>query len=156
MRRSLPLRPPKPGTALPTATREWLRQRDFTIHQHHHVRVHPDDVESDIAHFKSDFRRLGRWLTGRSVGLVLGGGGARGLSHLGVMRALEREGVPVDYVGGCSIGALMGGELFPPLPRHTAAAASRRRDREVAAAVPARLQRVQSHFGFVRTAGCCH
>lgn len=43
------------------------------------------------------------------VGLALGGGGARGLAHIGVIRALERENVPVDILVGTSIGALVGG-----------------------------------------------
>lgn len=37
----------------------------------------------------SDFSRLGRWLTGTSVGLVLGGGGARGAAHVGMIRAIQ-------------------------------------------------------------------
>ena len=43
------------------------------------------------------------------VGIALGGGGARGIPHLGVLRVLEREGIPVDLVAGTSIGALVGG-----------------------------------------------
>ncbi|KAF9225342.1 patatin-domain-containing protein [Gyrodon lividus] len=57
----------------------------------------------------NDFTRLARRLCGKSVGLVLGGGGARGLSHLGVIRALEERGIPIDYIGGTSIGAFIGG-----------------------------------------------
>lgn len=45
---------------------------------------------------------------GRSVGLVLSGGGAKGLYHVGVMKALEEHGVPVDYVSGTSMGAIVG------------------------------------------------
>lgn len=58
---------------------------------------------------KNDFARLARILSGNAVGLVLGGGGARGISHIGVIRALEENGVPIDYVGGTSIGSLVGG-----------------------------------------------
>lgn len=54
-----------------------------------------------------DFRRLARRLLGRTVGLVLGGGGARGLAHLGVVKAMVEAGIPIDAVGGTSIGALM-------------------------------------------------
>lgn len=43
------------------------------------------------------------------VGLVLGGGGARGGAHIGVLKALEELRVPVDYVAGTSIGAIVGG-----------------------------------------------
>ena len=60
------------------------------------------------AHF-SDFARLARRLCGMSIGVVLGGGGARGCAHLGALRALEERGIPVDIVGGTSIGALVGG-----------------------------------------------
>src|SRR5262245_17763108 len=55
----------------------------------------------------ADFDRLARLLSGRAVGVVLGGGGARGLAHLGVLRALEEVGVPVDAVGGTSVGAVV-------------------------------------------------
>ena len=57
----------------------------------------------------SDFSRLARHLTGTSVGVVLGGGGARGAAHLGILRAMQEAGLPVDKVGGVSIGALVGG-----------------------------------------------
>ncbi|KAG0255243.1 phosphatidylcholine and lysophosphatidylcholine phospholipase [Mortierella polycephala] len=58
---------------------------------------------------RSDFARLARRLTGRTVGLVLGGGGARGIAHIGVIRALEEAGIPIDIVGGTSMGAFIGG-----------------------------------------------
>ncbi|KAK9455748.1 hypothetical protein V1511DRAFT_458656 [Dipodascopsis uninucleata] len=58
---------------------------------------------------KNDFTRLARILSGRAVGLVLGGGGARGISHLGVIQALEEAGIPIDIVGGTSIGSFIGG-----------------------------------------------
>ncbi|KAJ3364665.1 phosphatidylcholine and lysophosphatidylcholine phospholipase [Allomyces javanicus] len=58
---------------------------------------------------RSDFARLARRLCGQSIGLVLGGGGARGIAHVGVIRALEEAGIPVDMIGGTSIGALVGG-----------------------------------------------
>ena len=45
----------------------------------------------------------------RRIGLALGGGGARGLAHIGVLRVLEREGIPIDLIVGTSIGALVGG-----------------------------------------------
>ncbi len=43
------------------------------------------------------------------IGLALGGGGARGLSHIGVLKVLEAAGVPIDMIAGTSIGALVGG-----------------------------------------------
>jgi predicted acylesterase/phospholipase RssA/CRP-like cAMP-binding protein len=55
----------------------------------------------------ADFARLARCLAGEAIALVLGGGGARGFAHLGVLRALAEAGVPVDWVGGTSIGAII-------------------------------------------------
>ncbi len=43
------------------------------------------------------------------IGLALGGGGARGLSHIGVLKVLEREHFPISQITGCSIGAIVGG-----------------------------------------------
>jgi len=43
------------------------------------------------------------------VGLALGGGGARGLAHIGVLKILERENIPIDLITGTSIGAIVGG-----------------------------------------------
>ncbi len=43
------------------------------------------------------------------IGLVLSGGGARGLSHIGVLKVLEREHVPIDVIAGTSMGAIVGG-----------------------------------------------
>jgi NTE family protein len=62
---------------------------------HHHLRG------------RADYERLVRLLTGRAVGLVLSGGGARGFAHLGVVRALREHGVPIDIVGGSSMGAIL-------------------------------------------------
>jgi lysophospholipid hydrolase len=56
-----------------------------------------------------DFQRLARRLFGRSVGLVLGGGAARGVAHLGVLKAMEESGIPIDMIGGNSFGAFVGG-----------------------------------------------
>lgn len=55
-----------------------------------------------------DVERVARLLTGRAVGLVLSGGGARGFAHIGVVKALREAGVPIDAVGGTSMGAIMG------------------------------------------------
>jgi len=56
-----------------------------------------------------DARRIARLLTRRSIGVVLGGGGARGFAHLGLFRALEELDIPVDVVGGSSMGAYFAG-----------------------------------------------
>ena len=48
-------------------------------------------------------------LRGRErVGLVLSGGGAKGIAHVGVIKALEDNDIPVDYVTGTSMGAIVG------------------------------------------------
>jgi NTE family protein len=62
---------------------------------HHHMRG------------PADYDRLARLLTGRAVGLVLSGGGARGFAHLGVVRALREHDVPIDLVGGTSMGGIL-------------------------------------------------
>ncbi|THD52019.1 patatin-like phospholipase family protein, partial [Phenylobacterium sp.] len=54
-----------------------------------------------------DLQRLARVLTGQSVGLVLSGGGARAYAHVGAVRALRERGVPIDFVGGVSMGAVI-------------------------------------------------
>ncbi len=64
---------------------------------HHYLR------END----KSDVARFARILTGRAVGLVLAGGGARGFAHIGVIKALRQAGVPFDIIGGSSMGAIV-------------------------------------------------
>jgi len=46
---------------------------------------------------------------GKKVGLVLGGGGVRGFSHIGVLKVLEKEGIDIDLIVGTSAGALIGG-----------------------------------------------
>ncbi|MFO0041031.1 MAG: patatin-like phospholipase family protein [Pseudomonadota bacterium] len=56
----------------------------------------------------SDWPRTARLATGRAVGLVLSGGGARGFAHIGVVRALREAGIVIDAVGGTSIGAIIG------------------------------------------------
>ena len=83
----------------PTGTRQWLARR--RVHAHYHVRLNSDE----------DFRRLARRLTGRAIGLVLSGGGARGFAHIGAVRALEEAGLAVDLIGGTSMGALIGANL---------------------------------------------
>ncbi|MDB5439726.1 MAG: cyclic nucleotide-binding protein [Caulobacteraceae bacterium] len=55
----------------------------------------------------SDIDRMARVLTGRSVGIVLSGGGARAYAHIGAVKALREAHVPIDFVGGCSMGGII-------------------------------------------------
>lgn len=45
----------------------------------------------------------------KTVGLVLGGGAARGFAHIGIIKVLEEAEFPVDYVAGVSVGSVAGG-----------------------------------------------
>jgi Ca2+/Na+ antiporter len=58
------------------------------VYTRHQVRLHTNNIKYDTHHYKSDFSRLARILTNTAVGVVLGGGGARGLSHLGVLQVI--------------------------------------------------------------------
>ena len=83
------------GSRLPSGTSRWFANRN--VQCNFHVRL---DTEID-------FRRVARCLGDAAIGLVLGGGGARGLAHIGVVRALREAGVPIDMIGGTSMGAVM-------------------------------------------------
>ena len=70
-----------------------------------------DPVESHVVHerdLKGGVDRLARRLAGRSVGVVLSGGGARGFSHVGVLEELIAAGIQIDRVAGVSMGAFIG------------------------------------------------
>jgi NTE family protein len=56
----------------------------------------------------SDLRRIARVLSGSSIGVVFSGGGARAYAHIGAIRALREAGEPIDFVGGTSMGAIIG------------------------------------------------
>jgi NTE family protein len=60
---------------------------------------------------REDVARLARLMTGRAVGVVLAGGGARGYAHIGAIRALREAGVKIDMAGGASIGAIIAAGL---------------------------------------------
>jgi NTE family protein len=59
----------------------------------------------------ADYERMARVLTGQSVGVVFSGGGARAYAHVGAIKALREHGVPIDFVGGVSMGAVVGAGL---------------------------------------------
>ena len=84
------------GELVRGAAARWLGTSDLAGIAHHHVTS------------KLDVPRIARMLTGRGVGLVLSGGGARGFAHIGIVKALGEAGVPIDLVGGTSMGAILG------------------------------------------------
>ncbi|WP_048799652.1 patatin-like phospholipase family protein, partial [Segatella buccae] len=45
----------------------------------------------------------------KRVGIVLAGGGAKGMAHIGVIKVLERAGIPIDLIAGTSMGSIIGG-----------------------------------------------
>lgn len=55
-----------------------------------------------------DTARIARLITGCAVGVVLSGGGARAYAHIGALRALREAGAPIDFIGGASMGAVIG------------------------------------------------
>ena len=94
---------------VPQQTAAWLQARphiQVTGLSHFHTRL-------DNA---SDWGRLARILSGQATGIVLAGGGARGFSHLGILKALEENGTEWDLVGGTSIGAIMAAFAAIDLP----------------------------------------
>ncbi|HOE43922.1 MAG TPA: patatin-like phospholipase family protein, partial [Rhodoferax sp.] len=82
-------------TACPGGTRHWLERRPISDHVH----VRPA-LDRDMA-------RLARIQSRTAIGLVLAGGGAKGLAHMGLFRALQEHRIEIDFVGGTSIGAIM-------------------------------------------------
>lgn len=78
-----------------THTEKWLAQMDFVMH--HFVRIN----------YEKDYLRLIRFMLGKPVGLVLGGGGARGWVHIGTIKAMQELNIPIDIIGGTSVGSLV-------------------------------------------------
>lgn len=86
-------------TTRPTGSEAWL---DATLaNRVFHVRRGSD----------ADFQRLARVITGQSVGVVLSGGGARAYAHVGAIHALREHNVPIDFVGGASMGGIIAAGL---------------------------------------------
>ena len=81
----------------PSGTAAWIKATGAS--RHFHVRA-PAHV-----------RRVARMLTGNGFGLVLSGGGARGLAHLGVIQALRENNIEIDAIVGTSIGAIIGSAI---------------------------------------------
>uniref|UniRef100_A0A093UXF5 Lysophospholipase NTE1 n=1 Tax=Talaromyces marneffei PM1 TaxID=1077442 RepID=A0A093UXF5_TALMA len=91
-----------------TALKQRVQVIQAEIQKYTSRRIHQTPLYSQQTPFKGDFHRLARRLCGKSVGLVLGGGGARGIAHVGVIKAIEEAGIPIDIVGGTSIGSFIG------------------------------------------------
>ncbi|KAK0764514.1 hypothetical protein N5P37_003916 [Trichoderma harzianum] len=103
---AMPTHPP--SKKLGQALKERVQVLQAEIQKYTSRNVHHHQYYSPDTPFKGDFHRLARRLCGKSIGLVLGGGGARGISQIGIIRAMEEAGIPVDIVGGTSIGAFVG------------------------------------------------
>lgn len=89
----------EPETSTPRGTRSWLAER--SVDRHHHIRVDRD----------GDYERVARLLVGKGIGVVFSGGGARGIAHIGALRALRARGIPIDATAGASIGAIVAGAV---------------------------------------------
>jgi predicted acylesterase/phospholipase RssA/CRP-like cAMP-binding protein len=90
-------------------TLRWLVPRRLDLHLH----VRAERLADDVA-------RVARVVSGRAIGLVFGAGAARGFAHLGVNQALRELGVPVDWLGGSSIGAIIAAAVAEDWsPEHT-------------------------------------
>lgn len=83
------------STQLPAGTHEWAGLPE--IQRVHHVR----DGE------RNDYARVARHIMGKAIGVVLGGGGARGMAHIGVLAAVNDAGIPIDCICGTSFGAIV-------------------------------------------------
>ncbi|PHH87172.1 hypothetical protein CDD83_9237 [Cordyceps sp. RAO-2017] len=103
---AIPVHPP--SKKLGQALKERVQVLQAEIQKYTSRKVHHTAYYSPDSPFKGDFHRLARRLCGKSIGLVLGGGGARGISQIGIIRAMEEAGIPIDLVGGTSIGAFVG------------------------------------------------
>lgn len=77
-------------------TSRWLEVRDVVRHFHYRPN---SSIDRD---------RAARFISGRKISFALGGGGARGFAHVGLLRACQEMGVPIDSVGGTSMGAAVG------------------------------------------------
>lgn len=110
---------PLPGAAecLASIPEEWIRI-DLVVRQepgislprlaHSALAALPVSLQIHVREGNAaDHHRLARLASGFARGLVLGGGGARGLAHLGVLQALDEAGLIVDFIGGTSMGAII-------------------------------------------------
>lgn len=83
------------GTKRPEHSDKWLALANFKLL--HHLRMENS----------KDFERLLRFIRGKAVGVVLSGGGTRGWAHIGAIKAIREARIPIDIIGGASVGALV-------------------------------------------------
>lgn len=83
------------GDAPPSGSAQWLDL--LPVNRHFHIR----ETEP------GDWRRLGRIVGGRAVGVVLSGGGARAYAHIGALEAIRDAGIDIDFIGGVSMGGII-------------------------------------------------
>ena len=76
----------------------------------YHILINPSPFSqsADLLNNSSDIRRLARWLTHTSIGVVFSGGAARGWGHVGIVKAMNELNLPIDMCGGTSAGSLVG------------------------------------------------
>ncbi len=79
----------------PFNTKKWLHLANFGLHYH----IKMNQIK--------DYHRLLRFIRGKAVGLTLSGGGTRGWAHIGAIKAILEAGIPIDAVGGCSVGGIV-------------------------------------------------
>lgn len=76
----------------------------------------PEHIVHIRREFPADLQRVARLILRRAVGIVFSGGGARGFAHAGVVRALAEAGIPIDLVGGTSIGSVVAAAVALDMP----------------------------------------
>lgn len=99
-----------PGSSFPTLFYLEISQKnqEFFLYLKRHIQRSELSMKHDLYIFFLFFFLLIPQVKAQKVGLVLSGGGAKGLTHIGVIRALEENGIPIDYIAGTSMGAIVG------------------------------------------------
>lgn len=77
----------------------------------HYYQQHAFKRHHHITSTTADYQRVYRYMTGQAIGLVISGGGFRGYAHYGLVKALFEAKIPIDYIGGSSMGATIGALL---------------------------------------------
>ncbi len=85
------------NSTFPKNTANWLAEMHFDTY--HHVRMNVN----------KDYLRLLRFIRGKAIAVILSGGGTRGWAHLGAIKALRERKIPIDMIGGTSVGAIVAG-----------------------------------------------